>query len=72
MKPVQCRSRLGQDISGLAHSVAGVTALYTNFFFYQPYYGNDPRSFIQGHDQLDDKLWSEEIRLASKIGGRFV
>jgi hypothetical protein len=49
-----------------------VSALYTNFFFYQPYYGNDPRSFIQGHDQLDDKLWSEEIRLASKIGGRFV
>ena len=48
-----------------------LTALYTNFFFYKPYYGENPRSFIQGHDQLDDKLWSEEIRLASKTGGTF-
>jgi len=48
-----------------------LTALYTNFFFWQPYYGNNPRSFVQGHDQLDDKPWSEEIRLASKTGGRF-
>jgi iron complex outermembrane recepter protein len=48
-----------------------LTALYTNFFFWQPYYGNNPRSFIQGHDQLDDKPWSEEIRLASKTGGTF-
>lgn len=48
-----------------------LTTLYTNFFFFQPYYGNNPRSFIQGHDQLDDKLWSEEIRLASKTGGTF-
>jgi iron complex outermembrane recepter protein len=47
-----------------------LTALYTNFFFWQPYYGNNPRSFIQGHDELDDKLWSEEIRLASKGGGK--
>jgi iron complex outermembrane receptor protein len=48
-----------------------ITALYTNFFFYKPYYGENPRSFIQGHDQLDDKVWSEEIRLASKTGGSF-
>jgi iron complex outermembrane recepter protein len=48
-----------------------ITALYTNFFFWQPYYGNNPRSFVQGHDQLDDKPWSEEIRLASKTGGTF-
>ncbi len=48
-----------------------LTALYTNFSFYKPYYGENPRSFIQGHDILDDKVWSEELRLASKTGGRF-
>jgi iron complex outermembrane receptor protein len=48
-----------------------LTALYTNFIFYKPYYGLNPRSFIQGHDQFDDKLWSQEIRLASKTGGVF-
>lgn len=46
-----------------------LTALYTNFSFYKPYYGDNPRSFIQGHDILDDKVWSQEIRLASKTGG---
>ena len=29
-----------------------LTALYTNFSFYKPYYGENPRSFIQGHDHL--------------------
>lgn len=48
-----------------------LTALYTNFSFYKPYYGENPRSFIQGHDVLDDKVWSEEFRLASKTGGMF-
>ncbi|HME38935.1 MAG TPA: TonB-dependent receptor [Steroidobacteraceae bacterium] len=48
-----------------------LTALYTNFIFYKPYYGLNPRSFIQGHDQFNDKLWSQEIRLASKTGGTF-
>ncbi len=48
-----------------------LTALYTNFSFFKPYYGENPRSFIQGHDILDDKVWSEELRLASKTGGRF-
>jgi outer membrane receptor protein involved in Fe transport len=48
-----------------------LTALYTNFFFYQNFYGQNPRSFIQGKDQLDDKNWSQELRLTSKTGGMF-
>ncbi len=48
-----------------------LTALYTNFSFYKPYYGENPRSFIQGHDVLDDKVYAEELRLASKTGGMF-
>jgi iron complex outermembrane receptor protein len=50
---------------------ADLTALYTNFSFYQAYYGTNPRSFIQGYDQFDDKNWTQEIRLASKTGGKF-
>ena len=48
-----------------------LTALYTNFFFFQNFYGQDPRAFVQGRDQLDDKNWSQELRLASKTGGMF-
>ncbi len=48
-----------------------LTALYTNFFFYQNFYGQNPRTFVQGSDQLDDKNWSQEFRLASKTGGMF-
>ncbi|MGA2190124.1 MAG: TonB-dependent receptor [Steroidobacteraceae bacterium] len=48
-----------------------LTALYTNFFFYQNFYGQNPRTFIQGADQLDDKNWTQEFRLASKTGGMF-
>jgi iron complex outermembrane receptor protein len=46
-----------------------LTALYTNFFFYQSLYGQNPRSFVQGRDRFDDKPWSQEIRIASKTGG---
>ncbi|MGA2839997.1 MAG: TonB-dependent receptor [Steroidobacteraceae bacterium] len=48
-----------------------LTALYSNFFFYQNFYGQNPRTFVQGADQLDDKNWSQEFRLASKTGGMF-
>jgi iron complex outermembrane recepter protein len=48
-----------------------LTALYTNFSFYPAYYGTNPRSFIQGHDQFDDKNWTQELRLASKTGEHF-
>jgi outer membrane receptor protein involved in Fe transport len=53
------------------HTQEDLTALYTNFSFYQNLYGQNPRSFIQGHDLLDDKLWSQELRLASKAGDLF-
>jgi len=52
-------------------SVDDLTALYTNFFFYQSLYGQNPRSLIQGHDLLDDKPWAQELRLTSKTGGFF-
>jgi outer membrane receptor protein involved in Fe transport len=50
---------------------ADLTALYTNFYFYQNFYGQNPRSFVQGHDRYDDKVWTQELRLASKSGGLF-
>ena len=53
----------------LNHSTDDLTAVYTNFSFYQSIYGQDPRSFIIGRDELDDKPWSQELRLASKEGG---
>jgi outer membrane receptor protein involved in Fe transport len=53
------------------HSTDDLTAVYTNFSFYQSIYGQDPRSFVIGHDELNDKPWSEELRLASKEGGFF-
>jgi len=51
------------------HSSDDLTAVYTNFSFYQSIYGQDPRSFIVGRDELDDKPWTQELRLASKEGG---
>jgi iron complex outermembrane receptor protein len=48
-----------------------LTALYTFFPFYSSLYGSNPRSIVTGHDVLDDKPWSQEIRLASKTGGTF-
>jgi len=51
------------------HSGDDLTAVYTNFSFYQSIYGQDPRSFIIGRDELNDKPWSQELRLASKEGG---
>jgi outer membrane receptor protein involved in Fe transport len=53
------------------HTHEDLTTVYTNFSFYQNLYGQNPLSFIQGHDLLDDELWSQELRLASKSGGLF-
>jgi outer membrane receptor protein involved in Fe transport len=47
------------------------TGEYINFGFYQSSYGQDPRSYIVGHEALDDKSWAQEFRLASKSGGTF-
>jgi outer membrane receptor protein involved in Fe transport len=52
-------------------STDDLTALYTNFYFYQSLYGQNPRSLIEGRDVLDDKPWAQELRLASRTGGFF-
>jgi iron complex outermembrane recepter protein len=45
------------------------TAVYENFSFYQAYYGGNPRAVFDRRAGLDDKFWSQELRLASKAGG---
>jgi iron complex outermembrane recepter protein len=52
------------------HSYDDLTAVYTNFGFFQSIYGQDPRTLVVGHDELLDRPWSEELRLASKLGGK--
>jgi iron complex outermembrane recepter protein len=46
-----------------------LTAEYANFNFYQNLYGQNPRNIINALDQLDDKIYAQEFRLASKTGG---
>jgi outer membrane receptor protein involved in Fe transport len=53
------------------HSSDDLTTVYTNFGFYQSIYGQDPRSFVIGRDELNDRPWSQELRIASKEGGFF-
>jgi outer membrane receptor protein involved in Fe transport len=48
-----------------------LTAEYVNFNFYQNLYGQNPRNIINALDQLDDKVYAQEFRLASKTGGTF-
>ncbi len=50
-------------------SSSDLTSLYDNFSFYSSLYGANPRVLVTGHDELDDKPWSQEFRLASKTGG---
>ena len=50
-------------------TTADETGEYINFSFFQSLYGQNPRTFIQGVEGLDDKPWSQELRLASKSGG---
>jgi iron complex outermembrane receptor protein len=52
-------------------SLLDETAEYVNFGFYQSAYGQNPRTFTEGHEGLDDKTWAQEFRLASKSGGTF-
>ncbi|HTC44958.1 MAG TPA: TonB-dependent receptor [Steroidobacteraceae bacterium] len=51
------------------HSSDDLTDLYASFSFYPSLYGANPRVLVTGHDELVDKPWAEEIRLASKTGG---
>jgi iron complex outermembrane receptor protein len=48
-----------------------LSAEYSNFNFYQNLYGQNPRNIINALDQLDDKIYAQEFRLASKTGGTF-
>ncbi len=48
-----------------------LTAEYANFNFYQNLYGQNPRTDVYALDQLDDKIYAQEFRLASKTGGTF-
>jgi iron complex outermembrane receptor protein len=47
------------------------SAIYTDFSFYSSLYGSNPRALVVSRDRLDDKPWSEEVRLVSKTGGAF-
>jgi iron complex outermembrane recepter protein len=47
------------------------STIYTGFSFYSSLYGMNPRALVVSRDGLDDKPWSEEIRLVSKSGGMF-
>lgn len=47
-----------------------LTGLYSSFPFYPSLYGANPRVLVTGHDVLDDKPWSQEIRLASNNEGK--
>ena len=51
------------------HTSSDLTNLYDFFSFYPSLYGANPRVLVTGHDEFNDKPWSEEIRLASKTGG---
>jgi iron complex outermembrane receptor protein len=52
------------------HANSDLTGLYSSFPFYPALYGANPRVLVTGHDELLDKPWAEEIRLASKTGGK--
>ena len=54
----------------LNHANSDLTGLYSSFPFYPSLYGANPRVLVTGHDELNDKPWAEEIRLASKTGGK--
>jgi iron complex outermembrane recepter protein len=53
------------------HTSSDLTNLYSYFPFYPSLYGASPRVLVTGHDEFNDKPWSEEVRLASKTGGFF-
>ncbi len=53
------------------HTLDDGTAVYETFSFYQAYYGGNPRAVFDRNGGLDDKVLSQELRLASKQGGFF-
>ena len=53
------------------YSSVDETGEYLNFSFAPSLYGQNPRTYIVGDESLDDKGWTQEIRLASKQGQHF-
>ena len=53
----------------VSHTRADETHEYTNFPFFQSLYGQDPRTFVVGLEELNDRPFTQELRLASKTGG---
>lgn len=46
-----------------------LTGLYTNFSFYQAYYGSSPRPLVIDHSIIDREVFSQELRLTSSSEG---
>lgn len=46
-----------------------LTGLYTNFSFYQAYYGSSPRPLVIDHSIVDREVFTQELRLTSTGGG---
>jgi iron complex outermembrane recepter protein len=55
----------------LNDSATDQTYLYQTFPFYSSFYGANPRADFVSRDRLDDRPWSEELRLVSNSGGVF-
>ncbi len=51
-------------------TVADETGQYINFAFFQNLYGQNPRTFVQGLEGLNDRPLTQELRLTSRTGGR--
>ena len=47
------------------------TRFFQHFSFYTPYYGSGPRPLIDSRSPYSDRNFTQEVRLASKGGGRF-
>ena len=65
---------LTSDTSWARHinqTSADLTDEFKNFSFYSSLYGGNPRALFIANDELNDRPWSEELRLTSKTGGTF-
>lgn len=49
-------------------AIFDLTGLYTNFSFYQAYYGSSPRPLIIDHSIIDREVFTQELRLTSTGG----
>jgi len=49
------------------HTSSDLTNLYSYFPFYPSLYGANPRVLVTGHDEFNDKPWSEEVRQVLRL-----